>query len=1010
MSHLHIKSEVSDGGGGVSDDGQISVPTTGTELPIVMNEDIYPGTDEQQCFVLVDDRTVGVMPGDSTSAMQRLLTSQTPTTTSTISLGTENTKGVKIVEVKGKDAMVGVMPSDSTSAMQRLLTSQTPTTTTTISLGTDNTKGMEMVQVEGKDAVEMMHVQAGRTVLHMDDGKTLELVQMDGGKTLEVMNIDASSHHHHHHADVLQVEGGSNIEVICDARLDKISIPSTSLSSTVLDKRKVKRLLHKGTKHAIQTPQGGNNTPGINLRSIATVTPSIVLSSGKRVNLNHVLPSRTAFLTSGNKTHGISTSTGIPTLSHIKSHNINTSTGHPALTRNKSHNISTSTGLPALARIKSNIIFSDTKQVLSTTTTTTDSGMNDAIIISWPTLEPDAENTVATQTDICDFQGPSMNLFFCTFYPDGSVQTQCDMPVLRHKEVSTQGRGRCRGKSYNWDRGNQSREREPPMVKMLEEDQRYSRRGRVLKGKGSLYKLSGSDMEEEQDDTTDFTFVEVDEEAKGSTEDDHHHHHHHHHQGPMTRKKRGRKRKKRPPSPDNFDEELQLVIGDRSAENESELDTPIKPKPEDIEDEEQATEVLRVKGYGLRTKRRLKKLSDMHYIQEKTVKKRVDRSQEFTCQVCDRVFPTFFRLQRHAKDEHDSTEFSFPCDVCGVVFTRPHNLERHKDTKHGTGERRYACEHCGRRFTRQDVLSVHISMVHLKGSVQGGKKGPAALLGSNAFHCTSCDKFFSREQRLKEHREGDLTCADCSLSFECKTSLRIHQYKHHPRACNECGKVCNNKQLMYLHRLSHKPKFVCNICNKGFLWKSQYTIHMATHTGEKPVLCDICGRSFAHKVAVSKHKWQEHNENNKKFKCEQCGKSFVYRGKLQSHMRSHTGEKPFTCHLCTNTFSQRCNLTAHIKSVHGVYIHSIKSDGTAHMELVKYRRPKKPPSTTTTQLTETTTTTPQATIVNTVIGQPSQASSEDHQTPVATIQEQVQISESSFETEAAVYQIVMYPQ
>ncbi|KAK4315131.1 hypothetical protein Pmani_013623 [Petrolisthes manimaculis] len=928
--------------GGVGNDRQISVPNiqavdVSEELPIVLNEDIYPGTDEQQCFVLVDDRTVGVMPDHSTTAMQRLLTSQTPTTT--------------------------------------------PTTTTrsTLSLGTDNSNGVEMVHIEGKDAVEMMHVQADRSVLHMDDGKTLELVQMDGGKTLEVMNIDTSTHHHHH-SEMMQVEERSEIEVICDKRLDKVAIPSTSLSSTVLDKRKGKSLLHRGTKHTVQTPQGGNNSPSINLRSVATVTPSIVLSSGKRVNLNQVLPSRTAFLAAGNKTHSINTSTG----SHVKSRNRSTST---------------SPELPPLTRIKSGLVFSDTKQVLSTTVN--DSGeMDDAIIISWPTLEPEAGNTIATQTDICDFEGPSMNLFLCTFFADGSVQTQCDMPVLCHKEVSTQSRGRCRGKSYNRNRGNQSREIESAIVKMVEEDQRYTRHGRVLKGKGTLYKLSGIDIEEEEDGSTDFTFVDVDEEAKGSNEDDHHH------QGSTTRKKRGRKRKKRPPSPDNFDEELQLVMGDRSAGNESEPDTPIKPTPEDVEDEEQATEVLRVKGYGLRTKRRLKKLSDMHYIKEKTVKKRVDRSKEFTCQVCDQVFPTFFRLHRHAKEEHNSTEFSFPCDVCGVVFTRPHNLERHKDTKHGNGEKRFACDYCDRRFTRQDVLSVHVSMVHLKGSGQGGKKAASALLNSYAFHCPSCGKFFSREQRLKEHREGNLTCPECSLSFECKASLRLHQNKQHPRACNECGKVCNNTQIMYLHRMSHKPKFVCNICDKGFIWKSQYTIHMATHTGVKPVLCDICGRSFAHKVAVGKHKWQEHNENNKKYKCEQCGKCFVYRGKLESHMRSHTGEKPFTCHLCTNTFSQRCNLTAHIKSVHGVYIQSIKSDGTPHMELVKYKRPKKTPSTP--QLTETTT--PQTTIVNTVIGQPSQDSSED-QTPVATtIQEQVQIPESSFETEAAVYQIVMYPQ
>lgn len=383
MSGLHTDPKLGGGGGnggGLGQGGPIpSIQTAGgrTEIPIVMNQDMYGGTEEQQCFVLVDDRTVGVMPGDGT--MQRLLTTPNPTTT-----------------------------------------------TTTISLGSEDAKGVEMVQVEGKDAVEMMHVQASRTVLQMDDGKTLELVQMDGGKTLEVMNIDAASH-----PDVLQVEGSPSIEVISDGSMDKVPITnSTSASTMVLDKRKGKRLLHSPKQH------GGGNTPGINLRSITAVTPSIVLSTGKRIitsqNFGHVTPppQRSTFLTP-NKPHGISTSTGLPTLAHVKS----------------------------------NIIFSDTKQVLSTS----DSGMNDAIIISWPTLEPELDNTVATQTDICDYPGPSMNLFFCTFYADGSVQTQCDMPMQCHKEVSTEGRGRCGAQVWGWGGGNQSHAREKMAVKINEE-------------------------------------------------------------------------------------------------------------------------------------------------------------------------------------------------------------------------------------------------------------------------------------------------------------------------------------------------------------------------------------------------------------------------------------------------------------------------------------------------------------------------------------------------------------
>nr|XP_045583903.1 uncharacterized protein LOC123746413 isoform X1 [Procambarus clarkii] len=899
-----------------------SIQPQSTDIPIVMSEDVYDGSlgKHQQCFVLVEERTVGVMPGDST--VQSLLTEQED------AIGVSSEKAVQVMQM-------------------------------------DGSKTLEMVNVDNKETVEVMHIEDGRTVevLHMEDGKTVEVVQMDGGKTLEVMHIDAGKH-----SEVIHVDGSSSIELMTDNEPLKVPIVTNS-PSVVFNKRKEKYMLSGGCTQSLSsmamkrviTTQSSHESTSLSLRSLTTINPSIVLSTGE----NRLLTSQ----------------------------EFSRMTSRAPFTPSRKSQVA-----DAITHVSPNIVLSGGKEVLSRGVDT----MNNTIIISWPTISSEAENTIATQTDPCDGHGPSMNLFFCTFFADGSVQTQCDMPMQCHASVSTVSSARFGARSKLRINGDHSDDRDPLSIKMEGEegydseliDPRFSRSGRILKGKGPLFSLESSLGDGDTDCDPDFEIKgeEIGEENVG-------------HQSLVYRKKRGRKRKRRLPSPDDFDDELVLANGDET--DGMNVEASIKDEPMDADDDELAMEILRTKGYGLRTKRRPKKLSDMHYIEEKAVKKRMERTQEFSCHVCTRIFPTFSRLQRHAKEVHDSTEFAFPCDLCGVVFTRPHNLERHKDTKHSDGERRFVCELCGRRFGRQDVLSVHISMVHFKKGLQG-KKGPS-VLGPNTVHCTSCDKFFSKEQKLKEHRQGNLTCNDCSISFECKTSLRIHQYKHHPTACNECGKVCDSKQQMYFHRLSHAPKFVCKYCNKGFLWKSQYTVHMATHTGEKNVMCDICGKSFAHKLAVSKHKWQEHNENNKKFKCQTCGKSFVYKGKLQSHVRSHTGEKPFTCHLCSSTFSQRCNLTAHIKSVHGVYIQSIKSDGTTQTQLVKYKRAKKiapsepPPPPPPPPLP------PPTAVVNTVISPPVEPQAAANQPQVA-IQEQVQMSES-FETEAAVYQIVYaYPQ
>ncbi|XP_050712275.1 zinc finger and SCAN domain-containing protein 12-like [Eriocheir sinensis] len=795
---------------------------------------------------------------------------------------------------------------------------------------------IRMVQVGGERDKSGIKEDPFEEVLGMKDEKMevrgmVQVVHVEGGKTLEVMHLDTGKQ-----LQVIHIEGGG--------KLDEGRARVGQVGGGMQRVRRVVSYPHR--RH--------HTAPG--LRSLGQqVTQPVVLSAGQ----GGLVPGHSyRRLPSGN----------------ITSHEMD-----------------------------SNTIISGDKEGLGGT----EVALDEAIVISWPPITQKLNNSVGTQTEPCKDLGLSLNLFSCTFHVDGCVETYCDLPLQDSTSLSTGSRARCRDKRKLWGQHPRGEEEEKALLsveEIPEEDEelrqketnrRFSRSGRVLKGKGLLFKADLGASEEDLEGDPDF---EVPEEEKAEDAAP---------QSIPLRRKRGRKRKRRPPppSPDGFEQDLQLADSEHEEGEVKEDEEKIDVKDEQVDgkpksESEVAQEVVRKKGYSLRTKRRPKKLTDMHYLKEQLVRRdQPDSDRLLTCRVCNHPFPTFPKLQRHAKQEHGLTNFSFPCDVCGIAFTRPNNLERHKDTKHGTGQKRYACELCNRRFARQDVLSVHVSMVHLRRT--GGLKGP---LGNAAgHHCTGCDNYFSHERRLNEHRRGDFTCKECNISFECRTALRLHLYRSHPTACTDCGKVCNNKQQMYFHRMSHTPKLFCKFCEKGFMWRSQYVVHMATHTGDRPVPCDVCGRTFAHKVAVTKHKWQEHNENNRKFKCEQCGKSFVYRGKLASHMRSHTGEKPYTCHACPSTFTQRSNLTAHVKSVHGVVIKSVKSDGTMHTEVVKYKRPKKAPAPSSAP--------PSTEVGSAGVSQEVELSPAAPQPPHIDIQDQVQVSESSLETEAAVYQIVYaYPQ
>ncbi|EDV52656.2 uncharacterized protein Dere_GG13232 [Drosophila erecta] len=83
-------------------------------------------------------------------------------------------------------------------------------------------------------------------------------------------------------------------------------------------------------------------------------------------------------------------------------------------------------------------------------------------------------------------------------------------------------------------------------------------------------------------------------------------------------------------------------------------------------------------------------------------------------------------------------------------------------------------------------------------------------------------------------------------------------------------------------KAKEKPSFSCSYCPKTYQARSSLSVHMRSHTGERP------------------------------FKCSLCPKAFGYNCVLQGHMRTHTGERPYKCSQCSKTFTFAHNLKAHM--------------------------------------------------------------------------------------------------
>ncbi|XP_010892470.2 uncharacterized protein si:dkeyp-84f3.9 isoform X2 [Esox lucius] len=165
----------------------------------------------------------------------------------------------------------------------------------------------------------------------------------------------------------------------------------------------------------------------------------------------------------------------------------------------------------------------------------------------------------------------------------------------------------------------------------------------------------------------------------------------------------------------------------------------------------------------------------------------------------------------------------------------------------------------------------------------------------------------------------------------------------------------------------------CEYCNRHFDFVSVYTVHLRTHTGERPYKCIDCDQDFAQlsnlKSHIKKHnkrcgrlmcpyckikfvnskellahcKWHSQNLNqdsdpvvSKKdnrndvthrahispserrkrgtgdtLKCHICGKVFPFLSGLQVHIRMHTGEKPYNCKVCGKAFSNLSSIRIH---------------------------------------------------------------------------------------------------